>query len=227
MARAGNTVTLDVSGSSSSNPGASPLTFTWKVPPGITGAAINGAIVRFTIPTVAAITSYPFEVTVNDVKASASKTHSVRVQPQTTPGPTPNISGPDSVEEGKTLSLSGSGSSGSSLTYAWSAPDFTPSRSTASSVTVTAPAAAGSRDVQLTVRDAQSRTHTTTSRITVTASGGGGNCTVTAWSSSKTYGTYAEQVSYLGKVYRQNFLQHRPATRRELCSVWQAVGIRA
>ena len=119
--------------------------------------------------------------------------------------PVAKISGNTTVEVGKILNLSGTGSEGRDLTYVWSAPGFTPSTSTASEVALTAPGTAGSRNVSLTVHDAQNRTHTDTVAVNVTAGAGGGTCTVTAWSSSKTYATYAEQVSYQGKVYRQNF----------------------
>lgn len=81
--KTGEAVVLDASGSSSSNPGASPLSFTWKVPPGISGAQVDAATVRFTAPGVSSSTTYPFEVTATDGKASASKTHQVTVVPST------------------------------------------------------------------------------------------------------------------------------------------------
>ncbi|WP_224771052.1 PKD domain-containing protein [Pseudomonas sp. FEN] len=80
--RSGDPVTLDASGSSASNPGASPLQFEWALPSGIAEAVIDGAFLRFTAPTVPDNRLYRFEVTASDGKVSASKPHTLTVTPR-------------------------------------------------------------------------------------------------------------------------------------------------
>ncbi|WP_017906572.1 carbohydrate-binding protein [Pseudomonas asplenii] len=207
---AGAPVELDASGSSSSNPGAAPLRFDWRIPSGIVGAVPDGALLRFTAPPFSSTPEYRFEVTVDDGLAHAGKAHNLRILPPVIAPPVAVVSGGNRVEAGKLLNLSGTGSTGADLKYAWSANGFTPSTSANPSVSLAAPASAGPRTVVLTVTDSQNRTSSAYHAVTVTAGGGGGeDCApgdpaagqYRPWESGKTY-VGGDMVQHNGVVWR-------------------------
>ena len=158
-------VTLDASGST--DPDGDALTFTWKVPSGIT-ATKNGAKLTFTAPSNTKEKSYTFTVTASDGKLSATATKTVTVkaeavtpQPDPTPTPTPTpenhapvarISGPATLTTGNPGSFDGSGSSdedGDTLTYTWNAPAALQPTQAGSKLLIVAPVV--SKDTPYTV----------------------------------------------------------------------------
>ncbi|MBN2975355.1 hypothetical protein BFW88_12735 [Pseudomonas fluorescens] len=79
------------------------------------------------------------------------------------------ITGPATVEVGKTLQLSGTSSTGQDLRFAWSANGFTPAASTQPSAAFVAPNTAGTRSITLTITDARGGTATASHSVNVTA----------------------------------------------------------
>ena len=77
-ANAGQSVTLDAS--SSTDEDQDRLTYVWKIPAGVTvNNSLQQATINFTAPHLAADTSFTFEVTVSDGKASTIAKHTVIV----------------------------------------------------------------------------------------------------------------------------------------------------
>lgn len=85
------------------------------------------------------------------------------------PAPQARITGPDAVQAGSKLKLSGEDSSGKDLGYSWSAEGFSPATATTQDVELTAPSNTGPREISLTVKDATGRTHTSRHTVTVIA----------------------------------------------------------
>jgi len=286
-----------------SSPGNQTLSYSWVRPAGFSGTAGNTRSVTLSAPTVTSDLSATVSVTVTDEQGGSlplSKPFTVKAP--VIAAPVARIEGASSVEAGKALTLSGAGSTGNALRYAWSAPGFNPATSALVAPSFNAPAAAGARSITLTVTDASNKpsapanktvtvtaptpvnrppvgtlggdstvdsgkvvtftanvsdpdgdtlTYTwrrpngftgtlgntrsvtltaptvitdTNATVTVVVSDGrggvlqldkpisvkasapGGNCgNVPAWSATKEYRTYAEQVAYNGMVYKQNF----------------------
>ncbi|KAF3998720.1 S8 family serine peptidase [Glaciimonas immobilis] len=87
QAAAGNSVTLDASGSSADNGGT--LSYSWKVLPHLEFNT-SGAQLTFTAPALTHDVTYVFTVTANDGKLGSQKNHSVLVKADGAP-PTPPV----------------------------------------------------------------------------------------------------------------------------------------
>ena len=95
------------------------------------------------------------------------------------------------------------------MTYAWTLPDvLTADLRTARSISVTArPVSNDTRaTISVAVSDGRGGVARLDKQFTVKPAPDSGNCgNIPAWSPTKVYSTYAESVSYNGKVYKQNF----------------------
>ncbi|WP_158091308.1 M12 family metallo-peptidase [Pseudomonas sp. R37(2017)] len=152
-------VLLDASQSSSINPGASDLQYTWQVPPGISAQA-NGAQLRFTAPNVSSATPFTFNLTVSDGQAQAQAQHTVTVTRQGHSDPEGELSLPAQVLEKTAVTFTANVRSPGDfpLTYAWQRPTgFTGTVGNTPSVTLTAPAVAADTPVavEVTVTDSE------------------------------------------------------------------------
>lgn len=150
-------VVLDASQSSSINPGASDLLYTWQAPPGIS-ADTNGAQLRFTAPNVSAATPFVFNLTVSDGLVQAQQTHTVTVTRQGHGDPEGELSLPAEVLEKTAVTFTANVRSpgGLPLTYTWQRPiGFTGTVGNTAAVTLTAPAVAADTPVavQVTITD--------------------------------------------------------------------------
>lgn len=152
-------VLLDASQSSSINPGASDLQYTWQVPPGIS-AQTDGAQLRFTAPTVTSATPFVFNLAVSDGLAQAQEQHTVTVTRQGHSDPEGELSLPAEVLEKTAVTFTANVRSPGDLplTYAWQRPiGFTGTVGNTPSVTLTAPAVAADTPVvvEVTVTDSE------------------------------------------------------------------------
>ncbi|AZO91179.1 hypothetical protein BOO88_20605 [Stutzerimonas stutzeri] len=152
-------VLLDASQSSSINPGASDLQYTWQAPPGIS-AQTDGAQLRFTAPTVTSATPFVFNLAVSDGLVQAQEQHTVTVARQGHSDPEGELSLPAEVLEKNTVTFTANVHSpgGLPLTYVWQRPiGFTGTVGNTPSVTLTAPAVAADTPVvvEVTVTDSE------------------------------------------------------------------------
>ena len=122
----GDLVTLD--GSLSSDPNGEDLTYAWTAPAGITLTGADTANPTFTAPQVDANTPFAFVLQVCDEAPTVlCDTDTVVVNvldvPEEDLAPTADAGADQTVDEGVTVTLDGSGSSdpnaGEALTYAW------------------------------------------------------------------------------------------------------------
>lgn len=165
----GDAVTLMAGSQSLPDPSASPLTYTWKIPPQIQ-AQVDGRTIHFTIPVSGALAEYAFEATASDGKRSGSAAEVVKVNGGIAV-PKAVLAGPSSVRAGQTFTYGGGGSQGGPLTYTWSLPGFTiVDASRPVERKVTAPSTPGIYEVQMTVRNNAGLTDTATHRQVVTES---------------------------------------------------------
>lgn len=152
-------VLLDASQSSSINPGASDLQYTWQAPPGIS-AQTDGAQLRFTAPTVTSATPFVFNLAVSDGLVQAQEQHTVTVARQGHSDPEGELSLPAEVLEKNAVTFTANVHSpgGLPLTYVWQRPiGFTGTVGNTPSVTLTAPAVAADTPVvvEVTVTDSE------------------------------------------------------------------------
>ena len=135
----GDTVTLAGSGT---DPEGQTLTYAWTAPSGVTLSDATAAAPTFTAPDRTADYTLTFSLKVNDgTSDSAADTVDVSVTADND-APTAKAGPDQSVTEGDTVTLAGSGTDpeGQTLTYAWTAPSgVTLSDATAAAPTFTAP----------------------------------------------------------------------------------------
>jgi tRNA A37 threonylcarbamoyladenosine biosynthesis protein TsaE len=182
----GSTVTLNGSASTGRN-----LTYAWVAPAGITLSATNVVSPTFTAPDVAAAGEiFTFQLTVTDDLGTTSSADTVDVNvADASASPVANAGADQVVAPGDTVTLDGTGSTGTGLTYAWSQTAGTLVQlagDDTASPTFTAPNAAeinaavlDTLTFQLTVTDGNNVTSTDSVDVSVddaagTGGGGGG-----------------------------------------------------
>lgn len=159
--------------------------------PTVTLTSNNSADTSFTAPAVALSTSLVFELTVSDTaQEKASDQIVITVSPAENQAPTANAGADQTVTEGATVTVNGTGtdSDGSIASYRWqqlSGPSVALANSAAASTTFTAPSvdSDSSLTLQLTVTDNLGQSASDTVTITVrnstpppSSGGGGGGC---------------------------------------------------
>ena len=167
----GDTVTLAGSGT---DPEGQTLTYAWTPPSGITLSDATAAAPAFTAPDRTADYTLTFSLKVNDGNSdSAADTVDISVTADND-APTANAGPDQSVTEGDTVTLAGSGTDpeGQTLTYAWTPPSgVTLSDATAAAPTFTAPdrTADYTLTFSLKVNDGNSDSAADTVDVSVTA----------------------------------------------------------
>ena len=147
----GDEVTLNGSGSDPESP-TSALTYSWRQTGGGNTAVIDligadTATPRFTAPNLLSNLNLGFALTITDEGGARSAADAVLIRVEANnDGPTANAGNPQTVDEGDTATLDGSGSSdpeNQNLTYAWTqsggVPNVTLNSNTAQSPSFTAP----------------------------------------------------------------------------------------
>jgi M6 family metalloprotease-like protein len=119
----GTSVVLD--GTASYNPKATPLSYKWTAPAGITLSSATASKPTFTAPEISVNSDYTFSLVVNDGTVD-SPTNQVKITViQVNKIPVANAGADQSVNEGAVVTLDGSVSAdadGNPLTYNWTAP---------------------------------------------------------------------------------------------------------
>ncbi|MCS3512392.1 S8 family peptidase [Pseudomonas grimontii] len=197
-----------LSGVSSSGQG---LSFAWAAN-GFNPSSSPQASSTFIAPTTTGIRSITLTVTdTHGVTATTSHSLTVTAGTPTNRPPVGNLQGNETVESGKTVNYIASASDpdGDPMTYAWTLGDgLTAAIRNTRSVSVTAgPVSSDTRTtISVAVSDGRGGVLRRDKQITVKAAPGSGNCEgIAPWSATKIYSTYAESVSYSGKIYKQNF----------------------
>ncbi|WP_411388269.1 S8 family serine peptidase [Pseudomonas sp. MPB23] len=203
---AGKAVLL--SGVSSTGQG---LRFAWAAN-GFNPASSAQSSSSFVAPNTAGTRTITLTVT-DERSRTATTSHSVNVTagaPANRP-PTGNVTGNETIESGTTVNFIANTSDpdGDPMTYAWTLPDvLTASIRNTRSISVTArPVSNDTRaTISVAVSDGRGGLTRLDKQFTVKPTPESGNCgNIPPWSATKVYSTYAESVSYNGKVYKQNF----------------------
>jgi len=144
------------------------LNYVWSRPSGFTGETGNVASVSLTAPSVDTATPATVQLTVtgsNRLPLVMNK--AVMVEPVIAL-PVARISGPGEVQLGYPVILSALNSTGSSLAYNWTAPNFTPTSSNIIGPTFNA-GQVGTFTISLTVKDSKNRTASAQHTVKVNA----------------------------------------------------------
>ncbi len=180
---AGQTVTLDGSGSYDAD--GDSLSYQWIKTEGPDTAllAASTATLSFVAPTVSQTTGFTFKLTVHDGKLSNSTSVSIQVSPlaptpSSNQAPSAKITSPESATSGDTVTLDGSGSSdpdGDTLSYQWTkttGPNITLSNTTSSKLSFVAPSVEQSQQIsfQLTVSDGGGLSNSTSKSMQISPS---------------------------------------------------------
>jgi len=171
----GDTVSLSGSGS---DPESGALTYSWAQTGGSPNVTLTGATTQtpsFTAPNVTANVTLTFTLTVNDGTSNGTDTVEITITADND-APTANAGTDQTVDEGDTVSLSGSGTDPESgaLTYSWTqtggSPNVTLTGATTQTPSFTAPNVTANVTLTftLTVNDGNSN-GTDTVEITITA----------------------------------------------------------
>lgn len=147
-----------------------PLNYAWSSAYSLLGPPGNTASGQYTAALVPREIGSPVYVVVSDgAHTLRTPTRYVTIRPrQEVPRPAPIVTGPSTVEAGKSLTLSGTASTGRQLRYAWSAPGFAPSTSNVVTQTFTAPGTAGQYTVSMAAIDDKNQVEIALHPITVT-----------------------------------------------------------
>lgn len=178
-----------------------PLTYAWSrtggMYTGTTGGKPNGV---YTAVNVDKDTNTRIDVVVSDRTHQVSLSSPVIIlAAPVIAEPVARISGATTAEAATPVALSGSGSSGNQLIYAWTAAGFTPASSTLPDPTFIAPASTGNRNITLLVTDSLGLTASASHQIEVIQPPS--NTCAPPWIASKAYAVINEKVSYDGYNY--------------------------
>ena len=182
----GATVTLDGTGSSTSN--GDPVTYAWTqtAGPAVTLSSATAAKPTFTAPAAQASTALTFSLVVSDGSlASTASTVTITVVPAAETI-TANAGPAQSVASGASVTLDGTGSSasnGDAVTYAWTqtgGPTVTLSSATAAKPTFTAPTVTTSTALTFSLVVSDGALSSTASTVTITVAAGAVTETITA-----------------------------------------------
>jgi hypothetical protein len=119
------TVTLDGTASSDPDVGDPALTYTWTAPAGIVLSSATAARPTFVAPEVTGPTPFTFSLTVSDGLATSAPAQVTITVTNVNRAPTANAGQNQTVSEGTTVTLDGTGSTdpdGDALAYEWTAP---------------------------------------------------------------------------------------------------------
>ena len=131
VANAGNNQTVNenttvtLNGSGSNDPDGDALTYQWTAPSGIVLSSHTDESPTFMAPEVSTDTQFSFSLVVNDGKVDSPADQVLVTVKQVNKAPVANAGTNQSVNEGETVTLDGSGSTdpdGTTLSYQWTAP---------------------------------------------------------------------------------------------------------
>ncbi len=163
--------TVNLNGSSSSDPDGDALTYRWTAPAAIALSGATTATPSFTAPDVASDTPYTITLNVTDGQLWDTDTVTVTVR-EVNRAPAANAGADQAVDERATVNLNGTGSSdpdNDGLTYSWTSSPAIPALQTSSSATpsFTAPDVASDTPYTITLNVTDGTLHDTDT-VTIT-----------------------------------------------------------
>lgn len=196
------------------NPSGAPVTYSWARSASLAGSIGNTPNGTYTATDVTSVTNATVALTVT-AGGESFRTENKVVTIRPSQPPTGTISGPSSVDAGKSgrFTVEASDPQGGALTYAWTKPsDWDGAVSNSSSVTLTAPNVAqdSHATISVRVRNQAGKTLDLTHAVRVNApSPQPGQC-YEAWSRSKVYGAIsnsnpAAKVTHNGRNFEQQW----------------------